>query len=96
MYRIYQICKKISAIDLEFSVSNYKTIQLEKIYEKIILHIGSFNRLTDEDIFNNLQELDISILASIARNIMDLSSTYYYYGKPNINKNSSLIIPPYI
>ena len=87
LYTIYQICKKISAIDLEFSASNYKTIQLEKIYEKIILHIGSLNRLTDGDIFNNLQELDISILASIARNIMDLSTAYYYYGEPNINKN---------
>lgn len=54
---------------------------LEDIIEKIILHLGSYLKITK---ISDITELDISILATIARNIMECGNTYYYYAERKI------------
>lgn len=79
--KIFEIGKKISKINLGFSGSKMRIYILEDIIEKIILHLGSYLKITK---ISDITELDISILATIARNIMECGNTYYYYAERKI------------
>lgn len=78
---LFEIGKKVSKIELGMSGSKIRTYILEDIIEKMILHIGSFQKIVRNP---NIKELDISILATIARNVMECSNAYFYYAERKI------------
>ncbi len=80
---LFQIGKKISKIELGMTGSNMRTMILEDIIEKMVLHLGAFSKLVYH---SEIKELDISILATIARNIMECSNTYFYYAERKITE----------
>jgi hypothetical protein len=59
---------------------------LEKIIEKILLHIKTIGLIIDSNRVNNFEELDISAIASITRDIIDSVNLYYYFGERDITK----------
>ncbi len=76
---------KVTPIDKLYSkrARSLRTLQLENIVEKIVLHdnsmIHSFMIAKE-----NINELDISIIASAARNIMDITNLYFHISERNI------------
>lgn len=83
------IGKKISKMNLGVSIgSNIRCEVLEDVIEKIILHINSFMRIVT---ISNIKEMDISTLASIARNIMECSNTYFYFAERNISEDEIML-----
>lgn len=80
--QLFEIGKKISKIELGLSGSKIRVCILEDVIEKVVLHLGSFTK-----IINNcrMEELDISMLATIARNIMECGNTYFYYAERKIS-----------
>lgn len=80
--QLFEIAKKVSKIELGLSGSKIRVYILEDVIEKMVLHLGSFTRIIDNCI---MKELDISILATIARNIMECGNTYFYYAERKIS-----------
>ncbi len=80
--QLFEIGKKVSKIELELSGSKIRVYILEDVIEKMVLHLGSFTRIIDNCM---MKELDISMLATIARNIMECGNTYFYYAERKIS-----------
>lgn len=76
---------KITPINKLYSkrAGSLRTLQLENIVEKIVLHDSSIihNFMKSKE---NINELDISIIASAARNIMDITNLYFHISERNI------------
>lgn|GEM_PF-7127194 len=85
---LYNICKKVSSIDLGRTGKTERSFILEDIVEKLLLHVKTIIIIfmTNKAQNNDFKELDISAIASLARNIMDCSNLYYYFGERKINK----------
>lgn len=79
--KLFEIGKKISKIELGIHGSKIRSYILEDIIEKTVLHLGTFIKIIQN---SNINELDISILATIARNIMECSNAYFYYAERKI------------
>lgn len=83
--QLYNICKKISCIDLGHTGKSYRSFILEDIVEKLLLHLKSMSIIFWENRKTKSRELDVSALATLARNIMDVTNNYYYFGERNIS-----------
>lgn len=85
---LYAIGKKLTPIDgvTPPRAQALRTLQLENMVEKIVLHGGSmlacFQRGKE-----NINELDISLILSAARNIMDSTNLYFHISQRGIGKD---------
>lgn len=82
------IGRKITPIHdgYEKRAGSLRTLQLENIVEKIVLHgISMIHCLYKGK--DNINELDISIIASAARNIMDVTNLYFHISERNIGND---------
>lgn len=82
---LYNIGKKVSLILSDVCPTTLRAAQAEKISEKVLLHCNSIIKLFDmaqED----YSELDIALIASAARNIMDSGNVYFYVTERGISE----------
>lgn len=82
---LYNIGKKVSLILSGIHPTTLRAAQAEKISEKVLLHCNSIIKLFDmaqED----YSELDIALIASAARNIMDSGNVYFYVTERGISE----------
>ena len=82
---LYNIGKKVSLILSDIHPTTLRAAQAEKISEKVLLHCNSIIKLFDmarED----YSELDIALIASAARNIMDSGNVYFYVTERGISE----------
>lgn len=84
LYTLYSFSKRISIIDSVKRASVQRTILLEKMVEKILLHDNSILLLLNV-IPEQIQELDVSLIASATRNIMETANVYFYISKRGID-----------
>ena len=70
---LYSFSKKISIINSVKSATTQRTMILEKLLEKILLHDNSILLLL-RVIPERTPELDVSLIASAARNIMETTN----------------------
>lgn len=81
---LYSFSKKISIIDSAKRAGAQRTMLLEKMVEKILLHDHSilllFGVLPEQ-----IQELDVSLIASSARNIMETTNIYFHISQRKIS-----------
>lgn len=85
---IYVIGEKITPISQSYTkrAGSLRTLQLEKMVEKVLLHDHSMIhcfRIVKE----NSNELDVSIIANAARNIMEISNLYFHISERKISKD---------
>lgn len=85
--QLYSIGKKISIIELDTTASVIRTYQLEKIVEKILLHVNSILVLVKYAAENEHKELDFSVIASATRNIMESTNYYFYIAERKISND---------
>lgn len=83
---LYSFCKKISIIGSAKFAGSHRTLMLEKMVEKILLHDNSILLLTSVA-QKQIQELDISLIASATRNIMDSTNIYFHIAQRGLSKN---------
>lgn len=81
---LYSFSKKISIIDSAKRASTQRTVTLEKMVEKILLHDHSILLLLSV-VPEKIQELDVSLIASAARNIMETANIYFYISQRGID-----------
>lgn len=81
---LYIISKKVSIIDIGPTAKALRTFQLEKIVEKILLHDHSILVLFENGI-ENKNEMDISLIASAARNTMECTNIYFHIAERNLD-----------
>lgn len=74
---LYSFSKKISIINSVKSATTQRTMILEKLLEKILLHDNSILLLL-RVIPERTPELDVSLIASAARNIMETTNFYFH------------------
>ena len=82
---LYNIGKKVNLILSDVCPTTLRAAQAEKISEKVLLHCNSIIKLFDmaqED----YSELDIALIASAARNIMDSGNVYFYVTERGISE----------
>lgn len=81
---LYSIGKKVSIIGDAKRAGSERTVLLEKMVEKILLHNHSilllFSLLPEQ-----MKELDISLIASAARNIMETTNIYFHIAQRKIS-----------
>ena len=82
---LYSLGKKISIIGPAKRASVVRTMLLEKMVEKILLHDHSILLLFQ---LKEIQELDVSLIASAARNIMEITNLYFYISQRGLEKDS--------
>ena len=85
LQKLYDIGKKISLIDENKRATTIRAAQAEKVVEKVLLHCGSIVRLLSIDKENHA-ELDIALVASAARNIIDSANIYFYVSERGISE----------
>ena len=81
---LYEACKKVSIIDGATPAQVHRTMILEKILEKILLHDHSILLLLGP-IPKQMQELDVSMIASAARNIMEAANLYFHLSQRGLS-----------
>ena len=84
---LYSFSKKISIINSVKSATTQRTMLLEKIIEKILLHDHSILLLLSV-IPERTSELDVSLIASAARNIMETTNLYFHLSQRGIDPNN--------
>lgn len=85
LQKLYDIGKKISLIDENGKVTTLRAAQAEKVVEKVLLHCGSIVKILS--IYKeNYAELDIALVASAARNIIDSANIYFYVSERGISE----------
>ncbi|MBY0159705.1 hypothetical protein H0178_28630 [Cytobacillus firmus] len=82
--KLLDITELVSQIDNKFA-SSIRTLEAQKIYEKISLHAHSFYKLWPTD-NESIKLLDASSLASIARNIFEATKVYNYLCERGISE----------
>ena len=85
--KLYQVGKKISITDLGVTGTTLRTYQLEAIVEKILLHDCSIVHLVKGSSDSDYKVLDISAIASIARNVMECINLYFYIAERKIKND---------
>lgn len=84
---LYSVSKKVSILGSAKRARVHRTMVLEKILEKILLHDHSILLLLSI-IPNDIQELDISLIASAARNIMESTNIYFHIAQRGIDEDT--------
>lgn len=84
---LYSFSKKISIIDSAKRASTQRTIALEKMLEKILLHDHSILVLLSV-VPKQIQEFDVSLIASAARNIMETANIYFHISQRGIDTDT--------
>lgn len=84
---LYSFSKRISIINSAKRASTQRTILLEKMLEKILLHDHSILLLLSV-VPEQIQELDVSLIASAARNIMETTNIYFHISQRGIDTDS--------
>ena len=84
---LYSFCEKISIIDSAKRASTQRTIVLEKMLEKILLHDHSILVLLSV-VPEQIQEFDVSLIASAARNIMETANIYFHISQRGIDTDT--------
>lgn len=81
---LYDIGKKVSLISESKRATTIKSAQAEKVVEKVLLHCNSIIQLfvTNQ---NEYSELDIALIASATRNIMDSANVYFYISERGLS-----------
>ena len=80
---LYAFSKKISVIHAVKHATTQRAILLEKLLEKILLHDHSILLLVSI-VSEQIQELDVSLVASAARNIMETANLYFHMSQRGI------------
>lgn len=81
---LYNIGKKVSLVSGSKRATTIKSAQTEKVVEKVLLHCNSIIKLFDIG-QKEYSELDIALIASAARNIMDAANVYFYISERGIS-----------
>lgn len=82
---LYDIGKKVGLVNLDERARTLRAAQAEKIFEKVLLHCRSIIKLfTVEN--RDYSEIDIGLIASAARNIIDSSNLYFYISERGISE----------
>ena len=84
---LYSFSKRISIINSAKYASTQRTMLLEKIIEKLLLHDRSILLLLSV-IPEQLPELDVSLIASAARNIMETVNLYFHISQRGIDADA--------
>lgn len=84
---LYSFSKRVSIIDSAKRATTQRTILLEKMLEKILLHDHSILFLLSVIPAQPL-ELDVSLIASAARNIMETTNIYFHMSQRGIDTSS--------
>lgn len=84
---LYSFSRKISIIDSAKRASTQRTIELEKMLEKILLHDHSILVLLSV-VPEQIQEFDVSLIASAARNIMESANIYFHISQRGIDTDT--------
>lgn len=84
---LYSSSKKISIINSVKCASTQRTILLEKILEKILLYDHSILLLLSV-VPEQLQELDVSLIASAVRNIMEATNVYFHISQRGLDADN--------
>lgn len=83
---VYEIVKKVTLISDSPRAGNLRTLQLEKIVEKVVLHVRSILLLIDGN-RGCFEELDIALIASATRNIMDSVNLYFHIAERGLSED---------
>lgn len=83
---LYSFSKRISILGAAKQARVHRTIILEKMLEKILLHDHSILTLLSV-ISDQIRELDVSLIASAARNIMETTNIYFHISQRKISKD---------
>ena len=87
LMQLYDTGYKVSPIGCDTRASALRTLLLEKYVEKILLHVNSIINLFQE--INHKEQkyelLDISLIASASRNIMETTNMYCYFSERKIS-----------
>lgn len=85
---LYSFSKKISIIDSAKHARTKRTMTLEKMLEKILLHDHSILLLLSV-VPEQIHELDVSsLIASAARNIMEATNIYFHISQRGIDTDT--------
>ena len=84
---LYSFSRRISLIDSAESARVQRTMLLEKMLEKILLHDHSILLLLST-IPDQTSELDVSMIASAARNIMETTNIYFHISQRGIDTSA--------
>ena len=84
---LYSFSKKISIIDSAKHARTQRAMTLEKMLEKILLHDHSILLLLSV-VPEQIQELDVSLIASAARNIMEATNIYFHISQRGIDTDT--------
>lgn len=84
---LYSFSRRISLIDSAESARVQRTMLLEKMLEKILLHDHSILLLLST-IPDQTSELDVSMIASAARNIMETTNIYFHISQRRIDTSA--------
>ena len=82
---LYSFSKKISIIDGAKPATNRRTEILEKTVEKILLHDKSILTLLFSLASNSINEIDVSLIASATRNIMESANQFFYVSERGLS-----------
>lgn len=85
---LYNIGKKVSLVSGSKRAATIKFAQAEKVVEKVLLHCNSIIKLFNVG-QNEYSELDIALIASATRNIMDAANVYFYISERGISAEES-------
>ena len=85
---LYNIGKKVSLVSGSKRATTIKSAQAEKVVEKVLLHCNSIIKLFNVG-QNEYSELDIALIASATRNIMDAANIYFYISERGISAEES-------
>ena len=85
---LYNIGKKVSLVSGSKRATTIKSAQAEKVVEKVLLHCNSIIKLFDVG-QNEYSELDMALIASATRNIMDAANVYFYISERGISAEES-------
>lgn len=83
---LYEIVKKVTIISGSPRAGSLRTLQLEKIVEKVVLHVRSILLLIDGN-RGCFEEWDVALIASAARNIMDSVNLYFHIAERGISED---------
>ncbi len=83
---LYNIAKKLTLIDGIPFAKNERTALLEKMVEKAVLHLRSIMVLMEGN-RNRIKELDVSLIASAARNIIDITNLYFHIAEHGLSED---------
>lgn len=84
---LYSFSRRVSLIDSAECARVQRTMLLEKMLEKILLHDHSILFLLSA-ISYELSELDVSVIASAARSVMETTNIYFHISQRGLNTSA--------